>query len=184
MMRNSFWIYCFVLVFFVGCNCPAIESEQIPEQEKCEEVLIKDSSLSKEILDFIDTLKANGITDNFVLVIKFDSVEYRRESKYFQISMDIYPSIEKTYPIIGGYFPNINIPIIIRDEENIGKFYYNSIVFDREEIQSFFRENEAVDDEYISFFESMRKGTITGKFFLVMKHNELVHHGTSGIFEK
>ena len=180
IMKNSFWIYCFVFVFFVSCNCPAIE----PEQEKREEVLLKDSSLNKEILDFIDTLKANGITDNFVLVIKFDSAEFRRESKHLQISMDIYPSIEKTYPIIGGYFPNIDIPIIIIDELNIGKSYYNSIILDTEKIQSFFRESEVIDDEYISFFKSMKIGTITGQSFLVMERNELMHYGTSGIYEK
>ena len=184
-MKNSFWIYCFVFISFVGCSNPAIELEQIPEQEKREEILLKDSSLNKEILAFIDTLKANGITDNFVLVIEFDSIDYRREGKYFlQISMDIYPSIVKTHSVIGGYLPNIDIPIVIIDELNIGKSYYNGIILDTEKIKSFFRENEVIDDEYISFFKSTKIGTITGQSFLVMERDELMHHGTSWIFEK
>jgi len=161
------YLYILSLIFTIGCNVKIEESVQKSTTKE----LIKDSLLLNEINNFIISLEEKEINDNFLLILKFDSIEYNHH-KYIEILMYIAPCISEVHNTIGGYINNI--PIIIKDEMNIGQFYYNNIIIDSKINKSFFCKSNDIDSEYQLFDESIEEKTKVGQSFIVTESNELM----------
>lgn len=149
-------LYILSLLIFISCNNNNVK-ESITIEENIPQELIKDSSLTQEIYTFVDSLRANGVNENFVLMIKFDStIYYKTGDSILQIWLDIYPCFSDTANIWGGYIPNLDIPIVIKDEKGIGHTYYNPIILDDTIRQSYYCDESVVENQFELFYDSFR----------------------------
>ncbi len=159
-------LYLLILIIFIGCNNMPVKQIEENLHSETSEPLIKDSSLFEEIIKFTTSLKGREINNDYLLMLKFDSVKYRN-AKCLEILMCIVPCFSDTCRVFGGYIFGVDPPIIIIDKRNIGNSYYNNIILDKKIIQSFYCNDIKAENEHEIFYTSLRKETIVGHSFLV-----------------
>jgi hypothetical protein len=183
--KSHLYIILSLLICF-GCNNNNIKENISIIEENIPKELIKDSSLAQEIYIFVDSLRANGISEDFVLVVKFDSTKFARTGDtVLGIWLDLYPCFSDTTNILGGYLPDLDIPIVIKDEKKIGQIYYNPIILDDNIKQSIYCNESIIETEFHSLYDSLnQKNTIVGLLFILHKEqNELIQEGATYYIE-
>ncbi|MCL2132544.1 MAG: hypothetical protein FWH36_08890 [Lentimicrobiaceae bacterium] len=168
-----------VLVFVIAsCDNKTIECVEENISEDVNKELIKDSALYEEINKFVTSLREKEFEDDFVLIVQFDSIIWHKDkNNYLEIRMEIAPCFSDTCGVLGGYIPDLDVFIAIKDKKNIGKSYYNALFLDKKTVQSFYCNENDIEKEYELFF----KNEATVGYSFIVTENELYNDGISVI---
>ena len=173
-MKVFFNIICITIIICTLFGCRNTTPPNENHIEKKDSTLIKDSVLLEKTLSFfnhVDTIGVLPIGIQDILIINFDSIEYRH-SKYMRIYIYIAPYFDDTTNITAGYLfddKKKSYPTVIVDSMKIGTSFYNNIGIDKTIIDKFYGINNECFNKWKLYDSLYEPWTLIGFGYFVVE---------------
>ncbi len=174
-MKVFFNIICITIIICTLFGCRNTTPPNENHIEKKDSTLIKDSVLLEKTLSFfnhVDTIGVLPIGIQDILIINFDSIEYRH-SKYMRIYIYIAPYFDDTTNITAGYLfddKKKSYPTVIVDSMKIGTSFYNNIGIDKTIIDKFYCNTDDCKYKWFKYDSLCKPWTCIGFGYYVVEY--------------